>query len=267
MRHVREVRYVLGKVKRMHFVGIGGSGMSGIAELLANLGYSVSGSDLRALRRDRAPGLAGRGDRRSATPRRTWATPTWSCLRRRRAPTTWSSSPRARGGFPVIPRAELLAELMRLRFGIAVAGAHGKTTTTSMIAMVLERAGLDPTAVIGGQLKRLRQQRAAGTRRVLVAEADESDRSFLKLWPSIAVMTNIDREHMEAYGSFAELQQCVRRVRQQGAVLRRRGGVRRRPGAGGDSAAADAAGDHLRNDARRRRRSARRTSCSRDLAA
>ena len=108
----------------------------------------------------------------------------------------------------MIPRAELLGELMRLRFGIAVAGAHGKTTTTSMIALVLERAGLDPTAVIGGRLSAFGSNARLGRGDYMVAEADESDRSFLKLFPSIAVITNIDREHMEAYGSFDDLQQA-----------------------------------------------------------
>ncbi len=108
----------------------------------------------------------------------------------------------------MIPRAEMLAELMRLRFSIAVAGSHGKTTTTSMIALVLERAGLDPTAVIGGRLSAFGSNARLGRGQYMVAEADESDRSFLKLLPSIAVMTNIDHEHMDAYGSFDELQQA-----------------------------------------------------------
>ena len=109
----------------------------------------------------------------------------------------------------MIPRAEMLAELMRLRFGIAVAGAHGKTTTTSMIALVLERAGLDPTAVIGGRLSAFGSNARLGRGEYMVAEADESDRSFLKLSPSIAVITNIDREHMEAYGELRTT--CSRR--------------------------------------------------------
>jgi UDP-N-acetylmuramate--alanine ligase len=111
-------------------------------------------------------------------------------------------------GIPVIPRAEMLAELMRLKFSIAIAGSHGKTTTTSMIALVLERAGLDPTAVIGGKLSAFGSNARLGLSEYMVAEADESDRSFLMLWPSIAVMTNIDHEHMESYGSFADLQQA-----------------------------------------------------------
>jgi UDP-N-acetylmuramate--alanine ligase len=112
-----------------------------------------------------------------------------------------------RRAIPVIPRAEMLAELMRLRFSIAVAGSHGKTTTTSMIALVLERAGLDPTAVIGGRLSAFGSNARLGQSELMVAEADESDRSFLMLWPSIAVITNVDHEHMESYRSFEDLQQ------------------------------------------------------------
>ena len=114
----------------------------------------------------------------------------------------------ARRQIPVIPRAEMLAELMRLRFAIAVAGAHGKTTTTSMIALVLERAGLDPTAVIGGRLSAFGSNARLGRGEFMVAEADESDRSFLKLFPTIAVITNIDHEHLENYGGFDDLQQA-----------------------------------------------------------
>jgi UDP-N-acetylmuramate--alanine ligase len=109
---------------------------------------------------------------------------------------------------PVIPRAEMLAELMRLRYAVAVAGSHGKTTTTSMIALMLERAGLDPTAVIGGRLSAFGSNARLGRGELMVAEADESDRSFLKLFPTLAVMTNIDREHLESYGGFADLQQA-----------------------------------------------------------
>ena len=113
-----------------------------------------------------------------------------------------------RRGIPVIPRAEMLAELMRLRYGIAIAGAHGKTTTTSMVALVLERAGLDPTAVIGGRLSAFGSNARLGKGELMVAEADESDRSFLKLFPTIAVMTNIDHEHLENYGGFDDLTQA-----------------------------------------------------------
>ena len=161
---------------------------------------------------------------------------------------------------PVIPRAELLGELMRLRFGIAVAGAHGKTTTTSMIALVLERAGLDPTAVIGGRLSAFGSNSRLGRGDYMVAEADESDRSFLKLWPSIAVITNIDREHMEAYGSFADLQQAfvefANKVPFYGAVV----ACADDPELDGAASALHATGDHLWADARRRghRRAGRR---------
>jgi UDP-N-acetylmuramate--alanine ligase len=194
----------LGRTRRVHFVGIGGIGMSGIAELLLNLGYDVSGSDVR--RSDVADRLArlgvtvaigheaanvGDADVVVVSSAVSAGNPEVAEARRRRV--------------PVIPRAEMLAELMRLRFGIAIAGAHGKTTTTSMIALILERAGLDPTAVIGGRLSAFGSNARLGQGEYMVAEADESDRSFLKLSPSIAVITNIDREHLDAYGSFDRL--------------------------------------------------------------
>ena len=180
--------------------------MSGIAELLVNLGYEVSGSDARqtpvtarlaklgvAVHEGHAAGNIGGAEVVVVT----------SAVR--------SSNPEIieahRRGIPVIPRAEMLAELMRMRFAIAVAGAHGKTTTTSMIAFVLERGGLDPDAVIGGRLKVFGSNARLGRGEYMVAEADESDRSFLLLWPSMAVITNIDREHMESYRNFEELQQ------------------------------------------------------------
>ena len=199
---------LLGKTRRIHFVGVGGIGMSGIAELLANLGYAVSGSDARQSDvTDRLESLGVTvhvghrgGQRRRRGRRGVFVGRQGRQPRARRRP--------ASGGMPVIPRAEMLAELMRLRFGIAVAGAHGKTSTTSMIALVLERAGLDPTAVIGGRLSAFGSNARLGRGEYMVVEADESDRSFLKLSPSMAVMTNIDREHMEAYGSFADLQQA-----------------------------------------------------------
>jgi UDP-N-acetylmuramate--alanine ligase len=199
---------VLGKTRRIHFVGIGGIGMSGIAELLANLGFDVSGSDLR---------------RSETTDRLTTKFGVKVYEGHQRAhvgdaevvvfsSAVGASNPEiveaSRRSIPVIPRAEMLAELMRLRFSIAVAGSHGKTTTTSMIAVVLERAGVDPTAVIGGRLSAFGSNARLGRSEYLVAEADESDRSFLMLWPTIAVLTNIDHEHMESYGSFADLQQA-----------------------------------------------------------
>jgi UDP-N-acetylmuramate--alanine ligase len=198
---------VLGLTRRIHFVGIGGIGMSGIAELLANLGYAVSGSDARrsaATVRLETLGITVHEGHAAAHVGDADVVVMSSAVR--------LSNPEiveaTRRGIPVIARAEMLAELMRLRFSIAVAGSHGKTTTTSMIALVLERAGLDPTAVIGGRLSAFGSNARLGGGELMVAEADESDRSFLMLWPSIAVMTNIDHEHMESYGSFADLQQA-----------------------------------------------------------
>jgi UDP-N-acetylmuramate--alanine ligase len=196
---------VLGKTRQVHFVGIGGSGMSGIAELLVNLGYAVTGSDeKRSAVTDRLaslgiqiaeghdPAHVGGADVVVVSSAIRAANPEAAEARRRR--------------IPVIPRAEMLAELMRLRYAIAVAGAHGKTTTTSMIALVLERAGLDPTAVIGGRLSAFGSNARLGRGELMVAEADESDRSFLKLFPTLAVITNIDYEHLDSYGGFADLQ-------------------------------------------------------------
>jgi len=199
---------MLGRTRRVHFVGIGGIGMSGIAELLANLGYEISGSDAKGsevtarlqqrfkVRVSEGHAAANVGDADVVVVS--------SAIRR----TNPEIAEAERRGIPVIPRAEMLAELMRLHFAIAVAGSHGKTTTTSMIALVLERAGLDPTAVIGGRLSVFGSNARLGDSEYMVAEADESDRSFLMLWPSIAVVTNIDREHMESYGSLDALQQA-----------------------------------------------------------
>ena len=195
---------LLGRTRRVHFVGIGGIGMSGIAELLANLDYEVSGSDAR--RSDITDRLAGLGVRihtghDAANVDRADVVVVSSAIRQDNP----EIAEARRRHVPVIARAEMLAELMRLRFGIAIAGAHGKTTTTSMVALMLERAGLDPTAVIGGRLSAFGSNARLGRGQYMVAEADESDRSFLKLSPSIAVVTNIDREHLESYGSFERL--------------------------------------------------------------
>jgi UDP-N-acetylmuramate--alanine ligase len=198
---------VLGTTRRVHFVGIGGIGMSGIAELLANLGYIVSGSDeRRSATTDR---LATLGIRialghDAANVGDADVVVISSAVR----PTNPEVTEASRRQIPVIPRAEMLAELMRLKSAVAVAGAHGKTTTTSMIALVLERAGLDPTAVIGGRLSAFGSNARLGGGELMVVEADESDRSFLKLFPTIAVITNIDHEHLENYGSFDDLQQA-----------------------------------------------------------
>jgi UDP-N-acetylmuramate--alanine ligase len=198
---------VLGKTRRVHFIGIGGVGMSGIAELLANLGYAVSGSDeKKSAVTDRlaAMGIRVTYGHSAAAVGQADVVVVSSAVK--------AGNPEAleatRRQIPVIPRAEMLGELMRLRFSIAVAGAHGKTTTTSMIALVLERAGLDPTAVIGGRLSAFGSNARLGSGQFMVAEADESDRSFLQLFPTMAVVTNIDREHLENYGDFDDLQRA-----------------------------------------------------------
>jgi UDP-N-acetylmuramate--alanine ligase len=198
---------VLGKTRRVHFIGVGGIGMSGIAELLANLGYVVTGSDQRRSPvTDRLATLGVQVAIGHASDHVGGAdvVVVTSAVGAANAEVVEA----VRRKIPVIPRAEMLAELMRLRFAIAVAGAHGKTTTTSMIALVLERAGLDPTAVIGGRLSAFGSNARLGKGELMVAEADESDRSFLKLFPTVAVITNIDHEHLESYGSFADLQQA-----------------------------------------------------------
>jgi UDP-N-acetylmuramate--alanine ligase len=198
---------VLGRTRRIHFIGIGGIGMSGIAELLANLGYDVSGSDERrsaVTERLATLGIRVAYGHEASNVSDADVVVMSSAIR--------SSNPEleeaARREIPVIPRAEMLAELMRLRYAIAVAGSHGKTTTTSMIAFVLERAGLDPTAVIGGRVSAFGSNARLGRGKYMVAEADESDRTFLKLFPTIAVMTNVDHEHLENYGGFGDLQQA-----------------------------------------------------------
>jgi UDP-N-acetylmuramate--alanine ligase len=198
---------MLGRTQRIHFVGIGGIGMSGIAELLANLGYQVSGSDAkRSSVTDRLERLGVRVQvgHDAANVGAAEVVVVSSAIKSGNPETVEAH----RRQIPVIPRAEMLAELMRLRYGIAIAGAHGKTTTTSMVALVLERAGLDPTAVIGGRLSAFGSNARLGRGEHLVAEADESDRSFLKLSPALAVITNVDREHMESYGSWDDLRQA-----------------------------------------------------------
>ena len=198
---------VLGRTRQIHFVGVGGSGMNGIAELLANLGYVVTGSDAkRSAVTERLESLGVRVfEGHDAAHVGDADVLVYSSAVR---PTNPEVVEARRRHIPVIPRAEMLAELMRLRYAIAVAGAHGKTTTTSMIALVLERAGLDPTAVIGGRLSAFGSSARLGRGEFMVAEADESDRSFLKLMPTIAVITNIDQEHLESYRDFEDLQQA-----------------------------------------------------------
>jgi UDP-N-acetylmuramate--alanine ligase len=199
---------MLGRTRRIHFVGIGGIGMSGIAELLANLGYEVSGSDLRrsdvTARLEASCGVRVHEGHAAAHVGHADVVVVSSAVR----PDNPEIVEAERRGIPVIARADMLGELMRMRFSIAVAGAHGKTTTTSMIAFVLHQCGLDPDAVIGGRLRAFGSSARLGRGGYMVAEADESDRSFLRLWPSIAVVTNADDEHMESYASFADLQQA-----------------------------------------------------------
>ncbi len=213
---------ILGRIRAIHFVGIGGAGMSGIAEVLLNLGFKVSGSDLRTtsvtdrLQQLGAKIMVGHAPGHvhgaqvvvvsSAVP-----------------PENPEIVEAARLQIPVIPRAEMLGELMRLKFCVAVAGAHGKTTTTSMVAVMLAEAGLDPTAVIGGRLDAFGSGARLGKGDVMVVEADESDRSFLYLLPSLAVVTNIDREHLDHYRDLEEIETAfvsfVNKVPFYGAVI------------------------------------------------
>lgn len=213
---------MLAGTRGVHFVGVGGSGMSPLAEILLRRGLRVTGSDLcRSAVTDHLSRLklefyeghdaehVGDVDlvvRSSAVP-----------------PANVEVAEARRRGLPVVLRGELLAELMQPLEGIAIAGAHGKTTTTAMVALVLERAGLDPTVVIGGRLPQFGSSARAGEGRHLVAEADESDRSFLKLSPVIAVVTNIDQEHLDTYADFADLERAfatfVEKVPPEGAAV------------------------------------------------
>jgi len=192
---------------RIHFVGIGGIGMSGIAELLLNLGYRVSGSDLRKSDiTDRLSQLGAEiraGHAAKNVPKDGHVVVFSSAVK--------ADNPEVaeahRRKIPVIPRAEMLAELMRMKYGIAIAGTHGKTTTTSMVATILAAAGWDPTAVVGGKLNSLGSNAKLGQGEFLVAEADESDGSFLKLSPTVAVVTNIDPEHLDFYSGIGQIKE------------------------------------------------------------
>jgi UDP-N-acetylmuramate--alanine ligase len=186
------------RYEKIHFVGIGGSGMSGIAELLKNLNYEVSGSDLRdseTTRRLRKLGITIYIGHESKNITGADIVVMSSAV----SPDNPEVIAARETSLPVIPRAEMLAELARLKYGILVAGTHGKTTTTSLIASVLAAGGVDPTVIIGGKLKGIGSNAMLGAGEFLVAEADESDGSFLRLAPSISVVTNIDREHMEFF--------------------------------------------------------------------
>jgi UDP-N-acetylmuramate--alanine ligase len=186
------------KKYHIHFVGIGGIGMSGIAELLLNLGYAVSGSDLkRSDITDRLQRLGGAIFKTHAAEHIEGADVV--VVSSAIEPDNPEVQAAVQSSIPVIPRAEMLAELMRLKYSIAVAGAHGKTSTTSIVASVLAEGGLDPTVVIGGKLKSIGSNAVLGQGDFIVAEADESDGSFLKFSPTIAVVTNIDKEHLDFY--------------------------------------------------------------------
>jgi UDP-N-acetylmuramate--alanine ligase len=191
--------------QRIHLVGIGGSGMSGIAEVLLSSGYAVSGSDLKespVTRRLRRLGAALQEGHKAENVHGAHVVVASSAV----PPGNIELIEAHRLKIPVIPRAEMLAELMRLKFGIAVAGAHGKTTTTSIVASVLASAGLDPTFVVGGRVDHAGANARLGQGDYIVVEADESDRSFLLLSPVIAVVTTIDREHLDQYSSLEEIQ-------------------------------------------------------------
>lgn len=192
------------KTQQIHLVGIGGAGMSGIAEVLLTMGYKVTGSDLHASETTkRLEELGGKvfiGHQESNVGEAQVVVISSAVA---------ASNPEVVAAkakqIPVIPRAEMLAELMRLKFGVAIAGAHGKTTTTSMVANVLAQGGLDPTMVIGGKVNALGSHARLGRGDLLVAEADESDGSFLRLSPTIVAVTNLDREHLDHYGSMERI--------------------------------------------------------------
>lgn len=194
------------KIQRIHFVGIDGIGMSGIAEIMLNLGYKVSGSDLKAsglTERLRSLGAVTFEGHRAENIAGAEVVVTSSAIARENPEVAEAHRKR----IPVIMRAEMLAELMRLKYGIAIGGMHGKTTTTSMVAAVLAAGGLDPTVVVGGRVDAMGSNARLGKSQYLVAEADESDRSFLKLSPILSVVTNIDREHMDCYRDMNDVEQ------------------------------------------------------------
>jgi len=195
------------KYRVIHFVGIGGVGMSGIAEVLFNLGYEVKGSDLRAsetTRRLEAMGIRVYIGHQGENVGNAHVVVISSAVSEDNPEVATAK----RLSVPVIPRAEMLAEIARLKYSILVAGSHGKTTTTSLISTVLGKGGFDPTIIIGGKLKGIGSNAKLGTGRFLVAEADESDGSFLKLSPTIAVVTNIDREHMDYFRDMQSLKEA-----------------------------------------------------------
>jgi UDP-N-acetylmuramate--alanine ligase len=193
-----------GKIRHIHFVGIGGQGMSGIAEVMLNLGYKITGSDLKETEITKRLARLGAKIYKGHRPEQVIGADVVvisSAIKENNAEVQEAK----RLQIPVIPRAEMLAELMRMKYGIAVAGSHGKTTTTSMIAHMLEKANLDPTIILGGKLKIIGANAKLGEGDFIVAEADESDRSFLYLFPYMAVITNLDEEHLDQYGNIEEI--------------------------------------------------------------
>jgi UDP-N-acetylmuramate--alanine ligase len=200
------LNFMFAKIQRIHFVGIGGIGMSGIAEVLLTLGYKVSGSDLKlspVTQRLARLGATIFEGHRAENAAGAEVVVTSSAVNEHN-PEVAAARQRH---VPVIQRAEMLAELMRLKYGIAIAGMHGKTTTTSMVAAVLAAGGLDPTIIVGGRVDAIDSNARLGKSQYLVAEADESDRSFLKLSPILSVVTNIDREHMDCYRDMQDVEQ------------------------------------------------------------
>ena len=196
-----------GRVRHVHFVGVGGIGMSGLAEILRNLRFDVSGSDLKE--GDTTRRLARFGVRIDVGHRAQNVSGSDVVVYSSAIDSTNPELLQARQlGIPVVSRAEMLAELMRVKYGVAIAGSHGKTTTTSLVATVLSAAGFDPTVVVGGRMAALGTNARLGEGDLLVAEADESDGSFLRLTPTIAVVTNIDPEHLDHYGTHERLKQA-----------------------------------------------------------
>ena len=213
---------ILGKAKRIHFIGIGGIGMSGIAEVLLNLGFEISGSDIQKTRITEKLERLGAQIHYTHRARNVSGADivvVSSAIR--------GDNPEVRAArksdIPIIPRSDMLGELMRIRTSIAIAGAHGKTTTTSMMAVVLEEAGFDPTAIVGGQVRSLKANAKLGAGDFLVAEVDESDGNFVNLSPTFSIITNIDLEHVDFYGSLENILEAfvafARRVPFHGEVV------------------------------------------------
>src|SRR5271165_5540440 len=196
-----------GRVRSVHFVGIGGIGMSGLAELLCTLGFDVSASDLKPNENTRRLESLGARVFLGHEPGHVSSADVVVYSSAIGASNPEMVSARA-AEIPTIPRAEMLAELMRTRYAVTIAGSHGKTTTTSLVATILRAAGLDPTVVVGGKVNALGTNARLGQGDLFVAEADESDGSFLKLTPTIAVVTNIDAEHLDHYGSHERVKEA-----------------------------------------------------------